>query len=251
VAVVIGSLWMGGMLGCDGSRDTRESPDAAAPASEGEKADTKAKNEGVPDKYQGIELAEISDGVVRLDAVLGKSPEEVETLLGKPTAFSEQPVSCVRFLPDRVFFKCEHAMAVYAAPEDKAEQIEIEYEDGKARAVSFSGLVGSGDFEAARALEMVGLSLPGEPKIKHPEFVDRSAQKEDATVDLYSWWNGEARLIVDGQEHRVEVSVVNGEWARSKVKVINNHPLSEDQKARIKTPKGGAPEGGATEMSEP
>jgi hypothetical protein len=201
------------------------------------------QDEAIPKRYRGIELAKVQDGIVRVDAIMGRSPDEVAGILGEPSSFSEQPVSCVRLLPDRVFFSCKHEFAVYAAPEGAAEQIELEFEDGKATVLAVAGLVGEGPFDAERALELVGLELPGKPMLKHPEFQDRMAQKTQNTVDLHSWWNGEARLILGGKEHRVEVSVVNGEWRRSKVKVVENHPLDADQQARVikKAPPDGAP----------
>ena len=68
-------------------------------------------------------------------------------------------------------------------------------------------------------------------------------------VDVWVWGNSSARLLVDDLEHRVRLSVINGEWRRSKVEVINNHPLDADQRARIKLPRGA--EAPATKATPP
>jgi hypothetical protein len=57
-------------------------------------------------------------------------------------------------------------------------------------------------------------------------------------VDRWEWGNSRARLRVDGLEQRVRVSVVNSEYRRAKLEIINNNPLNPEQVARIKTMPG-------------
>ena len=52
-------------------------------------------------------------------------------------------------------------------------------------------------------------------------------------VHVWEYGNDRARLLVDGLQHRVTVSVVDGDWQRSKVEVINNNPLDEDETSRV------------------
>jgi len=168
----------------------------------------------------------LADAPVPLASILGKGAAHVEQLLGEPTEKIQNRISCARFLPERVFFSCEQEARSYADRSGKLGQISIEYEDGRAASVALTGLVGEGEFSPEKALAVVGLELPGEHRIFEPQ--------ENVTV--WDYWNGEARLIVDGRQHRVQVSVVDGEWPRSKVEVLLNHPLDDDERARVKTP---------------
>src|SRR5690606_8156271 len=56
-------------------------------------------------------------------------------------------------------------------------------------------------------------------------------------VLLWSWFNNHARLKIHDREHRVAVSIVEGDRARARVEVMENHPLTDDQKARILPPR--------------
>lgn len=209
------------LLGCEppqaGNAATK---DEAAPSSPEQAADTDRE------RFTG-------SGVVDLSGLLHKTPDEVEALLGKPTDTGKQRISCVRFVPERVFFACEQEARFYAHP--KLERIIVEYEDGISAAVSLVGLQGEGEFTPDKALALAGLALPGNPRESKPEFGlgDDPNQK----VQAWDWFNPSARMRIAGQQFRVRASVVNGEWKRSKVEVINNSPLSADQKKRIKTSK--------------
>jgi hypothetical protein len=208
------------ILACSPQDPDPSKPTTAAPAEptpkRSEDADAAARGSG----------RVLEDAPVPLAAILGKGPPQVEQLLGEPTQTLQNRISCARFLPERVFFSCVQEARSYADRSGKLEQISIEYEDGRAAAVALTGLVGEGDFSPEKALAVAGLELPGKHRVFHPQ--------ENETV--WDYWNGEARLIVDGRQHRVQVSVVDGEWPRSKVEVLVNHPLSDDERARIKNP---------------
>jgi len=49
---------------------------------------------------------------------------------------------------------------------------------------------------------------------------------------VYSWFNASARLLIQGRQYRVQVSTVADDWARSKVELILNDPLSPDELSR-------------------
>jgi hypothetical protein len=125
-------------------------------------------------------------------------------------------------VPERTWFKCAHAKQRYADPTDKFKAIGVEYEDGKASALAFDGLQGEGPFDPKRALAFVGLELPGEPKVEEPE----------PGTKVYSWFNASARLLIAGRQYRAVVSSVADDWARSKVELILNDPLSADELSR-------------------
>ncbi len=169
---------------------------------------------------------------IDLGKIANKSPDEVDALLGEPTQTGSDRISCVRFVPERVFFACEQEIRLYAHPQ--FESIRVEFEDGRAAAVALSGLPGEGSFDHQAALAAVGLELPGEPKHDNPPLTSKAAGD---VVDRWEWGNSRARLLIDGLEHRVRLSVVNGEWRRAKLELINNNPLDDDQKARIKMPR--------------
>ena len=169
-------------------------------------------------------------GLVDLSKLLHQSPETVEALLGKPTETGSQRISCVRFVPERVFFACQQEARFYAHPE--LERIVVEYEDGRAATIQLVGLQGEGEFSPDKALAIAGLALPGNPRVTNPPF--GMGDTPDQKVQAWDWFNGEARMRVEGQQFRVRVSVVNGEWKRSKIEVINNNPLDEAQRGRVK-----------------
>lgn len=171
---------------------------------------------------------------INLAALINKTPAEVDATLGEPTDTGSDRVSCVRFVPERVFFACEQTIHVYA--HEQFEQIRVEFEDGRSGLVAVSGLPGEGAFDHNAALASVGVSLPGQPRHSNPSM-GMGGEPGDV-VDLWVWGNSSARLLVDELEHRVQLSVVNGDWRRSKLEVIINHPLTDAQKAKIKLPRG-------------
>lgn len=161
-----------------------------------------------------------------LSEMLGKKPGEVEPKLGEPTGKGMARKSCIRFLPERTWFECDYAMQRYADPTGTYDAVTLTYEDGVSTGIAFEGVPGEGAFDPKAALAHVGVTLPGEPK--------QSAPAENVT--LWSWFNGSARLLVHDKQYRVEVSSVDGTWDSSKVEFFLNHPLTDEQKAKIRTP---------------
>jgi hypothetical protein len=190
-----------------------------------------------PASSEGVPLGQVTaTPLINLNALVNKTPEQVDAVLGPPKDVGTDRISCVRFLPDRVFFACEQEIRVY---EHKPfEQIRVEFEDGYAALVAISGLPGEGAFEPTAALASVGVTVPDEPRHDNPALAMGGDPAD--VVDRWEWGNSSARLRIDGLEHRVRLSVVNDEWRRAKVELINNHPLSDSQTAKIKTPRGGA-----------
>jgi hypothetical protein len=175
----------------------------------------------------------VASQYIDLRTLANKPIAEVEAVLGEPTSTGTDRVSCVRFVPERVFFACEQEIRVY--PHREFEFIRIEFEDGRAAMVALSGLPGDGPFDPKAALVAVGLELPGEPKHDNPPLnAPQAGGEPGAVVDRWEWGNSRARLLIDGLEHRVRLTTVNGEWRRAKLELINNHPLTADQKQRIK-----------------
>lgn len=201
-------------------KDTKQAASTARSEADA-KAETKSETKADTEKKMGRVLP---DAPIPLGEVLGKSPDDAEKVLGEPIETGSSRISCVRFLPDRIFFSCQQEARTYADHSGKVEGIKVEYEDGKAASVALTGLVGEGDFSPEQALTVAGLELPGEYRTIQPK----------PEVKVWDYWNGEARLLIDDKQYRVQVSTVNGEWPRSKVEVMINHPLTEDEKSRVK-----------------
>jgi hypothetical protein len=219
-ASLIAVLLLGGCV-----KDTRE--DA--------KNDTKQKPDDGPEfGPDGKPLGRVvASQYIDLGQLANKTVDEVEAVLGEPTTTGMDRVSCVRFVPQRVFFACEQEIRVYGHRE--FESIRVEFEDGRAALVALSGLPGEGPFDPKAAIAAVGLELPEEPKHDNPTLNSPQAGGEPgAVVDRWEWGNSRARLRIDGLEHRVRLTTVNGEWRRAKLELINNHPLTPEQKERIK-----------------
>lgn len=164
-----------------------------------------------------------------LPEMLGKSPADIQPRLGDPTGKGISRSSCVRFLPERTWFECKYAMQRYVDPTSTYTAITVTYEDGVSTGLAFEGVPGEGDFDPKAALAHVGITLVGEPK--------QSAPAEN--VALWSWFNNAARLVVHDKQYRVEVSSVGGTWDSSKVEFFLNHPLTDAQKAKVRTPASG------------
>lgn len=178
---------------------------------------------------------------IDLNQIVNKTPEQVDALLGEPTDTGSDRISCVRFVPERVFFACEQQIRVYGHRE--FESIRVEFEDGRAAMVAMSGLPGDGEFDYQAALASVGVELPDEPVHDNPAL---SVGEAGDVVDRWEWSNSRARLLIDGLEHRVRLTVVNKEWRRAKLELLNNNPLSDEQKQRIKPVRGEAGEPSGT-----
>lgn len=191
---------------------TEATPDAKADA----KTDARPTAEGP--------LGKLLEGPLPIAALIGKPPGEVEPQLGEALGKGMARESCVRYLPDRTWFRCAFALQRYGDKSGAYKAIGVEYEDGKATALAFDGLLKqTGAFDPRQALSYVGLELPGEPKVEEPE----------PGTTVYSWFNASSRLLIDGLQYRVVVSSIGGDWARTKVELILNHPLTEAQQAAV------------------
>jgi hypothetical protein len=213
---------------------TRSDPPAATapPAADLAKADPAKADPGAP----RLKLAEVREDVpLPITRLLGMPPTEVEAQMGVVQAKGMVRESCVRFVPERTFFSCKYATQTYADKTGNFTTIRVGFEDGVATELAFTGWKhGVGPFDPLALLTAVGLTLPEPPVESAPE----------PNVKLWKWFNQRARLVIDGKQHRVEVSAVDGEWARGKLEILLNDPLTPEQKAKILAPKGG-------EISEP
>lgn len=199
--------------------EPRPEPAAPEPAPEANKA-----VEADPDRTK---LAAVSSGVpLSPRSLLGKKPAEVEAELGEPMGKGMMRDSCVRFLPERTWFECDYAWQRYADKSGNYVAIQVGYEDGLSTSVAYEGVTADGDFDPRKALATIGVSLPGEPTQSEPA----------KNTKLWSWFNADARLLLDKKQYRVEVSTRDDKWEHSKVEIILNHPLTEAQKAKVKRP---------------
>lgn len=183
-------------------------------------------------------LARVREDVPHpLTRFLGQPVDAVQSRLGQPLGKGMARETCVRFVPERVFFRCGYALQRYEDPTGTFAAVRVTYEDGVAAAVAFDGWkAGSGPFDPAALLQAIGLELPEPGKLERP----------DADVRLWTWFNHLARLRVNGRQYRVEMSVVGDDWSRSRVEVLLNDPLTDAQKAAVVPPRE-AP----AELSEP
>ena len=198
---------------------------------DGKVADGKAgaKSPVLLEHQDGQPLGKVlDDAPLPLVKLLGQSPQEAEQHLGPPLPDSKGGTrsSCVRYLPERTWFRCKFVWQRYSDKTGTFGVVHVTYEDGKVSGVSFEKIPGEGPFDPRQALRRVGLELPGEPKIETPE--------KDVTTWL--WWNTTARLLVYGRQYRVRVSAVKGTWESAKVEIILNDALSESEKARVFDP---------------
>jgi len=170
----------------------------------------------------------LEDAPLPLAKLLGQSPQEAEQQLGPPLPDSKGGMrdSCVRYLPERTWFRCKFAWQRYSDKTGTFGVVHVTYEDGKVSGLSFERIPGEGLFDPQQALRKVGLELPGEPKVETPE----------KDVSVWNWWNASARLLVYQRQYRVRVSVVRGTWESAKVEIILNDPLNESEKGRVFDP---------------
>jgi hypothetical protein len=211
-------------------RAAKSAPDQAAEPGDENRPD---------DSKQADQRAENDDanlGSIRDDAplpllkMLGHTPPDVQRHLGEHVGKGGQRDSCVRYVPEspggptlRTWFRCKHVWQRYADKTGTFGSVGIEYEDGKCTAISLEGIPGEGPFDPKQALERTGFDLPGDPTLREPA----------AGVKIWSYFNSAARLKIDDKEYRLEVSVVEGDWARTKVEILLNHHLTEDERARV------------------
>ncbi len=201
---------------------------ALAPGCLGERGGTPSAERG-PGSAQPAQARDTSDAIGREDVALPltslrrHAPQDVEAMLGDPPGKGFAKGSCVRFAPKRIFFECKFVSQTYADKTGTYGSVTVDYEDGLSSRVAFTGLPGAGPLTWEEALELVGLEIPRPPATRSPAD----------GVTLWSWYNGAARLIIDGKQYRVEASVVGDDRTRAKVDVILNHPLSPEQEAKI------------------
>lgn len=177
-----------------------------------------------------LTLARVREDVpLPLASLLGQPVATVQARLGEHQGKGMVRSSCVRFVPERVFFACTFALQRYVDPTGTFAGVRVEYEDGVATAVAFDGWrKGSGPFDPNQLVAAVGLELPEPPRTDAPA----------ADVRRWTWFNDRARLKIDGRQYRVEVTVVGDDWARSRIDVLLNDPLTEAQKAKLLKPGG-------------
>jgi hypothetical protein len=178
-----------------------------------------------------------SDVTLPLPALLGQPVASVEANFGEHQTKGMARSTCVRFAPERTFFSCSFALQRYADKGDEWSGIRVEYEDGVAASIGFDGYKkGTGPFDPKQLLAAVGIELPDEPRTDSPA----------EGVRRWVWFNDRARLKIGEHQYRVEISVVGDDWARSRIDVLLNDPLTPEQKAKIVPPAQGKPE-----ISEP
>ncbi len=201
---------------------TKATPDDA-PRTGAPAADTKAAPKPPPAQGDTQPLGRALDGPLPVTGLLGKPPAEVEAQLSEPLGKGMVRNSCVRYLPERTWFECKFAMQRYGDKSGAYTAIGVEFQDGIATAIAFEGLEqATGPLDARAALGVVGLELPGEPKVR-----------TEGDVVIHSWFNAAARLRIEGREYRVVVSSIADDWARTKVEVILNDPLDANERTRV------------------
>ncbi|MBV1858064.1 MAG: hypothetical protein KUG77_06600 [Nannocystaceae bacterium] len=208
----------------------------AKPASDAEpavKPVVQAGTKPVAKPDDGATATVTEDSKFPLPQMLGKAPAEIQPRLGDPTGKGMTRKSCLRFLPERTWFQCAYSFQRYVDPTSTYDAISVTYEDGLSAGLTFEGVPGEGAFEPKAALAQLGVTLVGEPKLSKPE----------ENVELWSWFNGAARLRVHGRQYRVEISSIEGKWETSKVEFILNDPLTATQKATVRAP-AAPPSGG-------
>lgn len=203
---------------------TKDEAKPAAKPSEAAKPAAKPSEAAKPAADKGPLATVSADTKYPLPDMLGKAPGDIQPRLGDPTGKGMSRKSCLRFLPEKTWFECSFALQRYTDASSTYEAITLTFEDGLSAGIAFEGIPGEGDFDPKAALAHVGVTLPGEPKQTNPE----------ENVTLWSWFNGSARLLVHGKQYRVEVSTVDGTWASSRVEFILNHPLTDEQKTKVR-----------------
>jgi hypothetical protein len=219
------------------SKDSAPSADTGRANGQTDKSPTEAVS-GPAVAEDGTALGQlIAAEHINLNTIVNKSAAEVDAVLGAPTQTGSDRTSCVRFEPERVFFACEQEIRTYAAP--PFASVRVEFEDGRASQIALSGLPGQGEFSHAAALALAGVRMPSEPRHDNPALgMGGSAQD---VVDRWEWGNSSARLLVGDQQFRVRLTVVNGDWQRAKLELINNTPLTPEQRELIKPVRGAEP----------
>ena len=214
---------------CSGANETEsktKAKDEAAAATTNKK-DAKAPEGGAaPAKVKkGGQF--LASAPVKWNDLLRASPEDVAASLGAHTREGGGRISCVRFLPKRVHFACTHIARDYTHP--SFEKVTVDFEDGRAAAVSLVGFKGAkGEFSVAGTLKAAGIKAARAPR---PQSADGA--------EVFVWFNHEAQLMVGKDQFLMRLSTVDQDWAKTKLEVIFNGPLSKDEQSRTKSHKSG------------
>jgi hypothetical protein len=208
---------------CSGANETTSKEERASTATES--TDLKAQPKPTKISKGGQFLA---DAPVKWSDILRATPEAVAAVLGDHTREGGGRISCVRFLPKRVHFACTHVARDYAHP--AFEKVTVDFEDGRAAAVSLVGFKGAaGDFSIDAATKAAGIKAARPPRPQSAEG-----------AEVFVWFNHEAQLLVAKDQFLMRLSTVDRDWAKTKLEVIFNGPLSDEEKARTKAHKAGA-----------
>lgn len=170
-------------------------------------------------------LARVREDVaLPLPALLGQPAEPALAKLGDKQGAAMIKKTCVRYTPERVFFACSYAMQRYADPTGTFRGVTVELEDGLIASAAFDGWTkGTGPVEPAPLLAAIGLELPEPPEVDTPA----------EGVRRWRWFNHLARLRIGGKQYRVEMSAAGDAWERTRIEVVLNEPLTEQQKAKL------------------
>jgi hypothetical protein len=224
---------------CSGANETGSKTEAKTEVATMNKKNTKtAAAPATPAKAnKGGQF--LPNAPVKWNDLLRASPEDVAASLGAHTREGGGRISCVRFLPKRVHFACTHIARDYAHP--AFEKVTVDFEDGRAAAVSLVGFKGAkGEFSVDGTLEAAGIKAARAPR---PQSADGA--------EVFVWFNHEAQLLVGKDQFLMRLSTVDQDWAKTKLEVIFNGPLSEDEKSRTKAHKSGAGSAPAAEDNRP
>lgn len=170
-------------------------------------------------------LARVREDVaLPLPALLGQPAEPALAKLGEKQGAAMIKKTCVRYVPERVFFACSYAMQRYADPTGTFKGVTVELEDGLIASAAFDGWTkGTGPVEPAPLLAAIGLELPEPPEVDAPA----------EGVRRWRWFNHLARLRIGGKQYRVEMSAAGDAWERTRIEVVLNEPLTEPQRAKL------------------
>ncbi len=221
------TLLLTGALACDAEKPTPtpvEKADNKADADNGNKADAKVEPKPQGAQATGKQLATVDASVpLALPQLLQKPPAEVEAMLGPHRGKALRSSSCTRFVPERVRFKCDRIWQVYDDKTNTYAGVHVLWENDLSTEVAYDLKPRDEPFSPEAALLAVGLKLPGTPKVATPA----------EGVTLWQWFNQSARLLIHGQQYRVNVSARDNSWEGAQVTVTLNHPLTDEQKSLL------------------
>ena len=201
-------------------------PDAGAGAADSAsaKAQTDGAAKAAPAKAPAKKVRGGFDAGAPVDyaRLLRKTPDQVKEVLGAPNKEGGGRISCIRFVPNRVRFACEHSENEYLHP--KFAKVSVHFEDGLSSAIEVEGFVdGEGSFNVDAAMKLAGVSTAKPPRRQPTEG-----------AEVWVWFNNEARILVEDSQYLLRLSSIEKDWRRSKLEIIYNNPLTDDEKSRVK-----------------